>query len=85
MSVPYSDDDDDFGWSTGFYGGGQTVTTRLPIHPWDRLLTIALYARWSKDDDEAYECLGEAYNQYVAKTDEDRAKILYKRIPASYS
>lgn len=88
MSVPYSDDDDD-GFGMGWYSGSsspQTTTSYAPSHEWDRLLNYAIYARWSKEDDEAYECLAEIYNQHIATTAEERLKITYKpRLPTGYS
>ena len=57
-------DYDELGWFTFGYGG------RAEAYPHDRLLTRAIYARWSKNDEVGYQYLADAYNEFVRKEDE---------------
>lgn len=41
---------------------------RLRAH--EHLLYEAMYARWSKQDEEAYQCLADVYNKYSRKENE---------------
>lgn len=36
----------------------------------DRLLLDAVYAHWSRDDEQAYQYLADAYNKFARKDDE---------------